>query len=54
MEATAEQRAACEAFASGSDLALVAGAGTGKTVTAMHRAVHLAKQAAVGVDCAVT
>jgi hypothetical protein len=33
LEATAEQRAACEAFAGGSDLALVAGAGTGKTST---------------------
>ncbi|MFE3150700.1 hypothetical protein ACFXJ6_29240 [Streptomyces sp. NPDC059218] len=30
---TEEQRAACDAFATGGDLALVAGAGTGKTST---------------------
>ncbi|MGH3693138.1 MAG: UvrD-helicase domain-containing protein [Pseudonocardiaceae bacterium] len=33
MKPTAEQRAACDVFAAGRDLALVAGAGTGKTST---------------------
>lgn len=32
-QSTAEQRAACDVFAAGRDLALVAGAGTGKTYT---------------------
>jgi superfamily I DNA/RNA helicase len=33
MQATAEQRAARDAFAAGRDLALIAGAGAGKTST---------------------
>ncbi|MBV9444421.1 MAG: AAA family ATPase [Streptosporangiaceae bacterium] len=44
LEATREQRAAREVFASGSDLALVAGAGTGKTSTLMMMAEATSKR----------
>jgi hypothetical protein len=44
LEATQEQRAAREVFASGADLALVAGAGTGKTSTLMMMAAATSKQ----------
>jgi hypothetical protein len=43
LEATPEQRAAREVFASGTDLALVAGAGTGKTSTLMMMAKATSK-----------
>lgn len=44
LEATREQRAAREVFASGADLALVAGAGTGKTSTLMMMAEATGKR----------
>jgi hypothetical protein len=44
LEATQEQRAAREVFASGADLALVAGAGTGKTSTLMMMAEATSKR----------
>ncbi len=44
LTATQEQRAAREVFASGSDLALVAGAGTGKTSTLMMMAEATSKR----------
>lgn len=43
LEATQEQRAAREVFASGADLTLVAGAGTGKTSTLMMMAEATSK-----------
>jgi hypothetical protein len=44
LEATQEQRAARDVFASGTDLALVAGAGTGKTSTLMMMAAATSKR----------
>lgn len=44
IEATREQRAARDVFASGADLALVAGAGTGKTSTLIMMAAATSKQ----------
>lgn len=41
---TDEQLAACEVFAAGADLALVAGAGTGKTATLSMMATATRKQ----------
>ncbi|MCD0451756.1 ATP-dependent helicase [Actinocorallia sp. API 0066] len=59
MEPTAEQQAAREAFAAGQDLALVAGAGTGKTSTLVlmgastrRRGLYVAFNKAIAVDAA--
>jgi AAA domain/UvrD-like helicase C-terminal domain len=59
LEATEEQRAARDAFASGIDLALIAGAGTGKTSTLMmmaeatrKRGLYMAFNKATAVDAA--
>ncbi|HEU0090437.1 MAG TPA: UvrD-helicase domain-containing protein [Pseudonocardiaceae bacterium] len=57
VKSTAEQQAACDVFAAGRDLALVAGAGTGKTSTLIlmgaatrKRGLYMAFNKAIAVD----